>query len=109
MEPEKKNKQKSLKKKGKPSQLKKKNKKKRKYDNDSSDDNVSNKDEDSFMNQILGISSDYNESNEKKIMKNCETERKREKSDMKFGINSFKYFEESSEENNKINNFDYLR
>ena len=106
MEPEKKNKQKSLKKKGKPSQLKKKNKKKRKYDNDSSDDNVSNKDEDSFMNQILGISSDYNESNEKKIMKNCETERKREKSDMKFGINSFKYFEESSEENNKINNFD---
>ena len=106
MEPEKKNKQKSLKKKGKPSQLKKKNKKKRKYDNDSSDDNVSNKDEDSFMNQILGISSDYNESNEKKIMKNCETERKREKSDMKFGINSFKYFEESSKENNKINNFD---
>ena len=106
MEPEKKNKQKSLKKKGKPSQLKKKNKKKRKYDNDSSDDNVSNKDEDSFMNQILGISSDYNESNEKKIMKNCETERKREKSDMKFGINSFKYFEESSKENDKINNFD---
>ena len=96
-----------MKKKGKISQIKKKNKKKKKYENDSNDDNVSNnKNEDSFMNQILGISSDYNDTNEKKQMKNCETERKKGKYDMKFGINSFKTFEENNADNSGINNFD---
>ena len=99
------NKQKSLKKKIKPSQNKKKNKKKRKYEGDSSDDNTSRKDEDSFLNQILGITSDF--SSENKQMKNCETDRKRAKGDMKFGKHSFNYLEESNNKKSSVvNDFD---
>ena len=101
------NKQKSLKKKIRPSQIKKKNKRKKKFDGDSSDDNVSNKDEDSFMNQILGITSDFGDkSNENKYLKNCETDRKRAKGEMKFGKNIFNYFEETNKKSSGVNDFD---
>ena len=101
------NKQKSLKKKIRPSQIKKKNKKKKKFEGDSSDENVSNKDEDSFMNQILGITSDFGDkSNENKYLKNCETDRKRAKGEMKFGKNSFNYFEETNKKSSGVNDFD---
>ena len=101
------NKQKSLKKKIKPSQIKKKNKKKKRYEGDSSDENVSNKDEDSFMNQILGITSDFNDkSSDNKFLKNCETDRKRGKGEMKFGKQSFNYFDETNKKSSGINDFD---
>ena len=101
------NKQKSLKKKIRPSQIKKKNKRKKKFEGDSSDENVSNKDEDSFMNQILGITSDFGDkSNENKYLKNCETDRKRAKGEMKFGKNSFNYFEETNKKSSSVNDFD---
>ena len=101
------NKQKSLKKKIKPSQIKKKNKKKKRYEGDSSDENVSNKDVDSFMNQILGIISDFNDkSSDNKFLKNCETDRKRGKGEMKFGKQSFNYFDETNKKSSGINDFD---
>ena len=99
------NKQKSLKKKIKPSQNKKKNKKKRKYEGDLNDDNTSNKGEDSFLNQILGITSDFN--SETKQMKNYETDRKRAKGDMKFGKQSFNYYDENDNKKSPdVNNID---
>ena len=101
------NKQKSLKKKIKPSQIKKKNKKKKRHEGDSSDENISNKDEDSFMNQIFGIVSDYNDkSSENKQLKNCETDRKRAKGDMKFGRHNFNYYDESNTKSSVNNDFD---
>ena len=101
------NKQKSNKKRNKPSQIKKKNKKKRRFEGDSSDENVSNKEEDSFLNQILGITSDFTDkSTDNKQMKNCETERKRAKDDMKFGKNKFNYYEESNKKSTASNDFD---
>jgi hypothetical protein len=101
------NKQKSIKKKMKPSQMKKKNKKKKKFESDSSDENVSNKEEDSFMNQILGITSEFmDKSGENKQMKNCETDRKRAKGDMKFGKNKFNCYEESNKKSTASNDFD---
>ena len=107
-EPEKRNnKQKSLKKKIKHSQIKKKNKKKKKFEGDSSDGNVSNKDEDSFMNQIFGITSDFTDkSSENKQLKNCETDRKRAKGDMKFGRHNFSYLEESNTKSSVNNDLD---
>ena len=102
------NKQKSNKKRMKPSQIKKKNKKKRKFEGDSSDENVSNKEEDSFLNQILGITSDFmDRSSDNKQMKNCETDRKREKGDMKFGKNRFNCYEESNKKSTASNDFDF--
>ena len=101
------NKQKSTRKRIKPSQNKKKNKKKRRTEGDSSDDNVSNKEEDSFMNQILGITSDLcDKSIDNKQMKNCETDRKRAKGDMKFGKNRFNCYEESNKKSTASNDFD---
>ena len=101
------NNQKSLKKKIKHSQIKKKNKKKKKFEGDSSDDNVSNKDEDSFMNQIFGITSDFTDkSSDNKQLKNCETDRKRAKGDMKFGRHNFSYLEESNTKSSVNNDFD---
>ena len=68
---------------------------------------MSNKDEDSFMNQILGITSDFGDkSNENKYLKNCETDRKRTKGEMKFGKNSFNYFEETNKKSSGVNDFD---
>ena len=101
------NKQKSIRKRMKPSQNKKRNKKKRRLEGDSSDENVSNKEEDSFMNQILGITSDLcDKSIDNKQMKNCETDRKRVKGDMKFGKNKFNFFEESNNKNTSSSDFD---
>ena len=74
---------------------------------DSSDENVSNKDEDSFMNQILGITSDFGDkSSENKQLKNCETDRKRAKGDMKFGRHNFNYYDESNTKSSVNNDFD---
>ena len=98
------NKERSIKKRIKPSQNRKKNKKKKRHEGDSSDDNIPNNNEDSFMNQILGIVSDFNDGN--KQMKNCETDRKRAKGDMKFGKNKFNYFDESNKKNTGVNDFD---
>ena len=101
------NKQKSNKKRMRPSQIKKKNKKKRRLEGDSSDENVSNKEEDSFINQILGITSDFmDRSSDNKQMKNCETDRKRAKGDMKFGKNKFNCYEESNKKSSASNDFD---
>ena len=101
------NKQKSNKKRMKPSQIKKKNKKKRRFEGDSSDENVSNKEEDSFLNQILGITSDFmDRSSDNKQMKNCETDRKRAKGDVKFGKNRFNCYEESNKKSTASNDFD---
>ena len=48
--------------------------------------------------------SDFNDSN--KQIKNCETDRKRAKGDMKFGKNKFNYLEESNKKNTGANDFD---
>ena len=39
-------------------------------------------------------------------MKNCETDRKRGKGEMKFGKQSFNYFDETNKKSSGINDFD---